>query len=64
MNYDKFPNTYTTNIGMGRAYSATGDYKKALGYIKAAIPQAPDAGSKTRTEAMIKKLEEGKDINE
>ena len=64
MNYDKFPNVYTTNIGMGRAHSALAEYKKALTYIKAALPQAPDDGSKTRTEAMIKKLEEGKDINE
>jgi len=63
MNYDKFPNLYTTNIGMGRAYSAMSDYKKALGYIMAALPQAPDEGSKARTEAMIKKLEDGKDIN-
>ena len=64
MNYDKFPNVYTTNIGMGRAHSALGEYKKALTFIKAALPQAPDEGSKTRTGAMIKKLEEGKDINE
>jgi tetratricopeptide (TPR) repeat protein len=64
MNYEKFPNVYTTNIGMGRAHSALGEYKKALGFIKAALPQAPDEGSKTRTEAMVKKLEEGKDINE
>jgi hypothetical protein len=28
------------------------------------LPQAPDDGSKARTEAMIKKLEDGKDINE
>ena len=63
MNYEKFPNVYTTNIGMGRAHSALGEYKKALGFIKAALPQAPDEGSKTRTEDMVKKLEEGKDIN-
>ena len=63
MNYDKFPNTYTTNIGMGRAHSALGEYKKALGFIKAALPQAPDEGSKNRAEDMIKKLEAGTDIN-
>ena len=63
MNYDKYPNVYTTNIGMGRAHSALGEYKKALGYIKAALPQSPDDGSKRRTEEMIKKLEEGTDIN-
>ena len=26
-NYDKYPNVYTTNVGMGRAYSALGDFK-------------------------------------
>jgi tetratricopeptide (TPR) repeat protein len=64
MNYDKFPNVYTTNIGMGRAYSALGEYKKAIGYIKAALPQAPDEVNKGRVEAMLKMLEEGKDVNQ
>ncbi len=64
MNYDKFPNVYTTNVGLGRAYSATGDYKKALQYMKAALPLAPDEGNKTSVTAMIKKLEEGKDVNQ
>lgn len=63
MNYDKFPNVYTTNVGLGRAYSATGDFKKALQYMKAALPLAPDEVNKTSVTAMIKKLEEGKDVN-
>jgi Protein of unknown function (DUF2911) len=64
MNYDKNPNVFTTNVGMGRAFSATGDYKKALTYMKAAFTQAPDEGSKTAVDAMIKKLETGKDVNQ
>lgn len=63
-NYAKFPNVFTTNVGMGRAYSANSDYKKALGYLKAALPQSPDGLNKTNVENMIKKLEEGKDINQ
>jgi len=63
-NYDKFPNVFTTNVGLARAYSATGDYKRALGYMKTALPQAPDGLNKTNAENMIKKLEEGKDINQ
>lgn len=62
-NYEKYPNVFTTNVGMGRAYSAKGDFKKALTYLKAALPQAPDGGNKTNVETMIKKLEEGKDVN-
>ena len=48
---------------MGRAYSAIGDYKKASGYLKQAVPKAPNDFNKTNVESMIKKLEEGKDIN-
>lgn len=63
MNYDKNPNSYTTNVGMARAWSALGDYKKALGFMKAALPFASDQGTKDYVAQLIKKLEEGKDIN-
>ena len=63
LNYKKHPNEFTTNVGLGRAYSAKGDYKKALAYMKAALPQAPDGGNKTHVETMIKKLEGGQNIN-
>jgi len=62
-NYNKFPNVYTTNVGLGRAYSSLGDYKIALKYMKAALLQAPDDLNKTSVERMVKKLEEGKDVN-
>ncbi|MFT3683005.1 MAG: DUF2911 domain-containing protein [Ferruginibacter sp.] len=64
LNYEKNPKEFTTNVGMGRAYSATGDYKKALQYMNAALPLSPDEGSKARVVAMIDKLKEGKDINQ
>lgn len=63
MNHEKYPKEYTTNLGLARGYSGLGDYKKALGYLKTALPMAPDPGSKSRAEAMIKLLEEGKTIN-
>lgn len=62
-NYDKYPKELTTNVGLGRAYSATGDYKKALKYMKIALPLATDDINKTSITDMIKKLEEGKDVN-
>lgn len=62
-NYDKYPNEFTTNMGMARAHSALGEYKKALPYMKAALTQAPNDLNKTNIEGMIRKLEEGKDIN-
>lgn len=63
LNYDKNPNQFTTNVGMTRGYSALGEYKKALPYAKAALAQAPDERNKANIEIMIKKLEEGKDVN-
>ena len=62
-NYDKNPNVFTTNVGMGRGYSAIGDFKKALTYMKAALPQAPDELNKTSVAGMIKRLEEKQDVN-
>lgn len=62
-NYDKFPNVYTTNVGLGRAYSSLGDYKSALKYMKAALPLAPDEANKNSVKAMIQKLEAGTDVN-
>ena len=63
INYDKNPNVFTTNVGMGRAYAAKGNYKKAITYMKAALSQAPDEFNKASVDGMIKKLEAGQDIN-
>lgn len=63
LNFEKHPNEYTTNVGMGRAFSAKGDYKKALQYMKSALSQAPDDRNKSSVEGMITRLQEGKDVN-
>ncbi len=63
LNSEKNPNTFTTNMGMMRAYSAVGDYKKALEFAQKSLPQAPDPGNKVNVETCIKKLQEGKDVN-
>ena len=63
MNYDKHPDDFTTNVGMARAYSAVGEYKKGLPHLKTALPKAPDDANKSRVEGMIKQLEKGEDIN-
>jgi len=63
INYDKYPNEFTAQVGMARGYSAVGDYKKALAYAQKALPQAPDKGNKDNVEKMIKTLQDGKDIN-
>ncbi|MBS1542189.1 MAG: DUF2911 domain-containing protein [Bacteroidetes bacterium] len=63
MNYDKNPNEVFTLVGLARGYSSLGEYKKALPLLKTALGKSPDDINKTNIEAMIKKLEEGKDIN-
>lgn len=63
LNFKKNPKQFTTYVGLARGYSANGDYKNALVNAKAALPLAPDALNKGSVEGMIKKLEEGKDIN-
>ena len=63
MNYKNHPNTFTTNMGMMRAMSANANYKEALKYLNAAMPQAPDPGNKSAMETMQKQLQEGKDVN-
>lgn len=63
-NYDKYPNQFTTLVGLARGYSATGDYKKALKYATQALPLAPDNVNKTSVEGLVQKLKEGKDVNE
>ena len=63
MNYDKHPGDFITNLGMARAYSGLGNYKKALEFAKKAEPLATDPANKVNVQKMIKTLEEGKDIN-
>jgi len=61
-NYKRYPNTFTTNVGMARGNSALGKHKEALKFAEAALPQAPDPANKKVVEEMIKKLKEGKDL--
>ncbi len=63
LNYDKNPNQFTTNVGLGRALSGIGKHKEALPYMKAALAQSPSGQNKTNVENMIKMLEEGKNVN-
>jgi tetratricopeptide (TPR) repeat protein len=62
-NFQKYPNQFTTLMGMVRGSSANADYKSALKYAQQALPLAPDTNNKNNLEGMIKKLQEGKDVN-
>ena len=63
IDYDKYPDQFLTNAGMARGYSAVGDYKKALTYALKAQAQAPAGFNKNTMDTMVKKLQDGKDVN-
>jgi tetratricopeptide (TPR) repeat protein len=62
-NFDKYPNQFTTLMGMTRGYSGLKDYKNALKYAQLALPLAPDQQNKNNIETSIQKLKDGIDIN-
>jgi len=62
-NYDKNPASFITNVGMARAYSALGEYKKAQQHLNIALPVAPDEANRNIVKSMIEKLKDGKNIN-
>jgi hypothetical protein len=55
--------TWPVTVGLARAYSAEGEYAKALEYAKKARGQAPDPLNQGNLDAAIKLLESGKDFN-
>lgn len=63
LNAKKHPKEWPVNVGLARAYSATGDYKNAVKYAKLAAAEAPDPQNKAAMEAAVKKLESNQDIN-
>jgi tetratricopeptide (TPR) repeat protein len=58
----KFPDYWTTHLGMARVYSAQGDFDNAVKEIKLSLTGAPDA-NKTALEGYVKRLEAKEDIN-
>ena len=63
LNAAKNPNQFTTLMGLTRGYAANADNKNALKNAKLALVLAPNPQNKTMVEGVIKKLEEGKEIN-
>ncbi|RPD47523.1 DUF2911 domain-containing protein [Paracnuella aquatica] len=62
-NHKKYPNDFTTLVGLARGYSATADYKNALKYARQALPLSPNDTNKQFLTGAIQKLEAGTDIN-
>jgi len=62
-NHDKYPNQYTTTIGLARGYSALGDFKNAIRYAEKSLTLVTDQPTKNFIQGLIEKLKEGKDVN-
>lgn len=59
----RYGDVYAVNNGLSYAYSAAGNYTKALEFANKALSQAP-AQAKPTVTANIEKLKAGKDINQ
>ena len=64
LNAERFGDeVWPVTVGLARAYSAEGDYDKALEYARIAREQAPDPLNQGNLDAAIQLIEEGKDFN-
>ena len=61
-NAKKFPDYWTSHVGMARVYSAQGDFDNAVKEIKVALTAAPDS-NKANLEHYVKRLQAKEDIN-
>jgi hypothetical protein len=63
MNYKRYNGANPTKAGMMRAYSAMGDYKKALKFAEEALKESTDDFNKKYFQDFIQKLKNGQDVN-
>ena len=61
-NAKKFPDSWTSHLGLARVYSAQGDFDNAVKEGKLSLVGAPDA-NKSTLEGLLKRLENREDIN-
>ena len=62
-NAERFPDTWPTDFGLARGYSALGQYDQALKHAKIAHERAPNQPNKDALANFITMLEDGKDFN-
>lgn len=58
----KFPDYWTSHMGLARVYSAQGDFDNAVKEVKLSLAGAPDS-NKANLEGYVKRLQEKDDIN-
>jgi hypothetical protein len=62
-NAKKFPDYWTTHVGLARVYSGHGEFDKAVKEMQAALTGVPDEANKSRLENYVKRLQAKEDIN-
>ena len=62
-NAKKFPDYWTSHVGMARVYSGQGDFDKAVKEMQTALPGAPDDANRSNLEGYVKRLQSKDDIN-
>jgi hypothetical protein len=62
-NAQKFPDYWTSHVGLARIYSGQGDFDKAVKEMQAALPGVPDENNKSRLQNYVKRLQAKEDIN-
>ena len=58
----KFPDSWTSHMGLARVYSAQGDFDNAVKEVKLSLTSAPDS-NKSNLENYVKRLQNKEDIN-
>ena len=58
----KFPDSWTSHMGLARVYSSQGDFDNAVKEVKLSLTSAPDS-SKPNLENYVKRLQNKEDIN-
>jgi len=61
-NAKKFPDYWTSHMGMARVYSSQGDFDNAVKEVKLSLAGAPDS-NKANLEGYVKRLQAKEDIN-
>jgi len=62
-NAKKFPDYWTSHVGLARVYSGQGDFDNAVKEMQAALTGVPDDANKSAIENYMKRLKSKDDIN-
>jgi tetratricopeptide (TPR) repeat protein len=62
-NAERHPDSWVVHVGLGRAYSATGEFDKAVVEMQRAYDMAPAGPQKANAQALLERLKKKENIN-